>query len=112
MVLNNMEKEDLKYLLLNFTKEEEIDEKKVELIMELYYNRRENMQNYKETKKRLTQLIIEGNFPNSREWNKIAQKEGLYSSTSIQYIENLNWKQLEVKIIREIKDILIDESKM
>ena len=51
MVLNNMEKEDLKYLLLNFTKEEEIDEKKVELIMELYYNRRENMQSYKEQRK-------------------------------------------------------------
>ncbi len=101
-----MEKEDIKYLLLNFTKGQEIEERKVELIMKLYYQRRENLQNYKETKKRLTQLIIEGNFPNSREWNKIAQKEGLYSSTSIQYIENLNWKQIETKIIREIKDIL------
>lgn len=101
-----MEKEDIKYLLLNFTRGQEIEERKVELIMELYYKRRENLQGYRETKKRLTQLIIEGNFPNSRDWNKIAQSEGLYSSTSIQYIENLNWKQLEAKIIREIKDIL------
>lgn len=101
-----MEKEDIKYLLLNFTRRQEIEERKVELIMELYYRRRENLQGYKETKKRLTQLVIEGNFPNARNWNKIAQEEGLYCSTSIQYIENLNWKQLEVKIIREIKDLL------
>lgn len=101
-----MEKEDIKYLLLNFTRGQKIEERKVELIMELYYKKRERMQSYKETKKRLTQLIIEGNFPNAKAWNKIAQEEGLYSSTSIQYIENLNWKQLEAKIVREIKDVL------
>ena len=27
-----------------------------------------------ETKKRLMQLIIEGNFPDAKEWNKIARK--------------------------------------
>lgn len=69
-----MEKEDLKCLLLSFSSKKEITDEIVERVQKEYYSRREKMQNYKETKKRLMQLIIEGNFPNAKEWNKIARK--------------------------------------
>ena len=69
-----MDEEDLKYLLLSFTNRKEVTKVEIERVKEKYYSRRENMQNYKETKKRLAQLIIEGNFPNAKQWNKIARK--------------------------------------
>lgn len=69
-----MEEEDLKYLLLSFADKKEVTKEVIEIIKKKYYGRREKMQNYKETKKRLVQLIIEGNFPNSKQWNKIARK--------------------------------------
>ena len=40
---------------------------------------------------------------------KLRGKEGLYSSTSIQYIEDKNWKQIQNKIILEIKDTIAGE---
>ena len=72
-----MEEEDLKYLLLSFTGGKEVTKEQIKRIKDKYYTRREKMQNYKETKKRLAQLIIEDNFPNARQWNKIARKRGL-----------------------------------
>ena len=99
-----MNKEELKYLLLNFTKE--VNDEKIEMILETYYSRRKNFQNYSETLKKLGRLVIEDRFPNSKEWNIIAKKEGFYSSNSIQYIEGISWKQLNEKIIKEIKSIL------
>ena len=68
-----MDEEDLKYLLLSFTNKNEVTKIAIKRIKEKYYSRREKMQNYKETKKRLAQLIIEGNFPNAKQWNKIAR---------------------------------------
>ncbi len=99
-----MEKENLKFLLLNFA--EEVTDDKINLIFKKYYSKRNNFDNYRESKKRLTQLILEDLFPNSRQWNIIAKKEGYYSSTSILYIEGITWQKLEKKIIQEIKDIL------
>ena len=32
--------------------------------------------------------------------------EGLYSSTSIQYIENKNWKQIQSRLTLELKEIV------
>lgn len=69
-----MEEEDLKYLLLSFADKKDVTKEVIEIIKKKYYCRREKMQNYKETKKRLAQLIIEGNFPNAKQWNKIARK--------------------------------------
>ena len=43
---------------------------------------------------RLAQLIIEGCFPNAKEFNKIAKKEGLYSSKSIKYIEECSMERI------------------
>ena len=100
-----MEKKELKYLLLNL-KIDNITDEKLEIILEKYNTRRKNFQSYSQTKMRLAQLIIEGCFPNAKEFNKIAKKEGLYSSKSIKYIEECSWKELENKIIKEIKLIL------
>lgn len=99
-----MDKEELRYLLLNFTKE--VTDEKLNLILEKYYSRRRNFLNYSETLKKLGRLVIEDRFPNSKKWNLIAKKEGFYSSNSIQYLEGLNWKQVKEKMVKEIKNIL------
>lgn len=101
-----MNKEDLKYLLLNFTNNKKDIEKNVEKIYNKYYSRRQNFQSYQESKKKLAQLIIEGNFPNAKDWNIIATKEGFYSSNSIKFIEECSWKEIEKKITQEIKRLL------
>jgi len=51
--------------------------------------------------------ILEDGFPDTTTWNKIADEEGYYSSTSLQYIKNKNWKEIEKEITREIKDLLL-----
>ena len=37
---------------------------------------------------------------------KLHGSEGLYSSVSVQYVEGLNWKQIQRKITKEIKEEL------
>ena len=51
-----MDKEELRYLLLNFTKE--VTDEKLNLILEKYYSRRRNFLNYSETLKKLGRLVI------------------------------------------------------
>lgn len=41
-------------------------------------------------------------FPSIQEWNQIAKKKYLLSSTSMQYISKLNWNYLRTKILREL----------
>ena len=102
-----MDKEDLKCLLLNFTNNQKNIERNIEKIYNKYYSRRKNFQSYQESKKKLAQLIIEGNFPNAKEWNIIATREGFYSSNSIKFIEECTWKDIEKNIIQDIKRLLM-----
>lgn len=77
----------------------------VKLIKTTYYSYVQ-MQPYLNSKNRLIQLLIEEGMPTVEKWNKIAQKEDLYSSVSIKYIEECSWKELERKLKGEIKDLL------
>ena len=102
-----MKEEDLKYLILNIEKNVEDVNLKVKILLETFYKRRIACFNpYLNSKNKLIQMTIEGEFPSTKQWNKIAYKEGYYSSASMKYIENCSWKQLEVKIKKEIKEIL------
>lgn len=41
-------------------------------------------------------------FPTTEEWNKLAMKENLFSSISMQYISELDWNYLRAKVEREV----------
>lgn len=76
------------------------------ILVKTKYYRYIQMQPYLNSKNRLVQLLIEEGLPTVEKWNKIAQKEDLYSSVSIKYIEECSWKELERKLKGEIKDFL------
>lgn len=84
-------------------------EKKIELIKEYYYDRKIVLNPYLNSRNKLIRMIIEEEFPNIIEWNKIAQEEGYLSNISLEYIEGCNWRELRKKLIKEIKDILLSE---
>ena len=101
-----MKEEKLKYLILNIVNNIENLDEKVRIIKEKYYNKKNNFEPYVNTKNKLVQLVIEDEFPSPQKWNEIAQKEGYFSSISIKYIEQCDWRKLETKIRQELKEIL------
>lgn len=106
-----MDREELKILILNIINDAKNVEKKVDIIIEKYY-KKTYLNPYLRTKNKLTQMMIEeGEIPSVEKWNEIAAKDGYFSSTSIKYIENCNWKKLEQNIKREIKLVLEEEEK-
>lgn len=102
-----MKKEEIKYLILNITNKTDDLEEKADLVLNLYYNRRIYFQPYTNSRNRLIQLILEERFPSPQEWNKIAYQEGLFSSITMKYIENCDWKGIEKKFRKELKDLLL-----
>lgn len=106
-----MDKEELKILILNVVNEVKNIDKKVEIIIEKYY-KQTYLNPYLRTKNKLTQILIEeGEIPSVERWNEIAAKDGYFSSTSIKYIEDCNWKKLEQNIKRELKNLLEEKEK-
>lgn len=106
-----MDREELKILILNIINDAKNVEKKVDIIIEKYY-KQTYLNPYLRTKNKLTQMMIEeGEMPSVEKWNEIAVMDGYFSSTSIKYIENCNWKKLEQNIKREIKMVLEEEEK-
>lgn len=104
-----MDREELKILILNVVNYVENIDKKVDILIEKYY-KQTYLNPYLRTKNKLTQMMLEeGEFPCVEKWNEIAAKDGYFSSTSIKYIENCNWKKLEQNIKRELKSVLIEE---
>ena len=101
-----MKEEELKYLILNIVNNIENLDEKVKIIKEKYYDKRDNFKPYVNTKNKLVQLVIEDEFPSPQKWNEIAQKEGYFSSISVKYIEQCDWRKLETKIRQELKEIL------
>lgn len=101
-----MKEEELRYLILNIVNNVENVDEKVKIIKEKYYNKRNHFEPYVNTKNKLIQLIIEDEFPSSQKWNEIAKEEGYFSSVSIKYIEQCDWRKLEMKLRQELKDIL------
>ena len=101
-----MKEEELKYLILNIVNNIENLDEKVRIIKEKYYNKKNNFEPYVNTKNKLVQLVIEDEFPSPQKWNEIAQKEGYFSSISIKYLEQCDWRKLETKIRQELKEIL------
>lgn len=83
-----------------------IDEK-LDKIIEKYYSRDIYFSPYLNSKNRLIRMIIEGEFPTVEEWNKIAEEEGYLSHVSLEYIGECNWKELKIKLIKELKQILL-----
>lgn len=100
-----MEKKELKYLIVNVEKDVENIEEKVEIIYEKYYEK-SYFRPYMNSRNKLAQMIIEGEFPTVKEWNKIAYQDGFLSSTTMKYMEDCSWNQLEQRIRKEIKKIL------
>lgn len=100
----------IKYGILNIgikrTKIKNFDEK-VKIIKECYFDRDVTLNPYLNSRNKLIRMIIEYEFPNIIEWNKIAQKEGYLSNISLEYIEDCNWRELKRKLMKEIKDILL-----
>lgn len=80
---------------------------KIEIIKDTYYKRDVKFSPYKNSKNKLVQLLLEEGFPTVREWNKIAKQEDYFSHISLEYITNCNWKELERKLITELRDILL-----
>ena len=102
-----MEKEELRFLIINVVKDVKDVEEKIEKIYKKYYEK-SYFKPYVNSRNKLAQMIIEGEFPTVQEWNKIAYNEGFLSSTTIKYIEDCNWKQLEKRIRNEIRKILME----
>lgn len=106
-----MKKEELYYQVLNVgikvKKIKEIDQK-LDIIIAKYYGRNIYFNPYINSKNRLVRMIIEGEFPTVIEWDKIAEKEGYLSHISLEYIGECNWKELKIKLIKEIKQILLE----
>lgn len=100
-----MKKEELKIVLLNIENKNEIKniDKVVEKIWNKYYKRRIEFQPLLASKIKLSQMIIEGVYPNVKKWDKIAVDEGYLSHKTIEYIENCDWRDIEIKLLREIK---------
>lgn len=106
-----MDREELKILILNIINDAKNIDKKVDIIIEKYY-KQTYLNPYLRTKNKLTQMMIEeGEFPSVEKWNEIAAKDTYFSSTSIKYIENCNWKKLEQNIRRELKNVLEEGEK-
>lgn len=105
-----MDKDVIRYGILNIgikrTRIKNFDEK-VELIEKYYYDRKVVLNPFLNSKNKLMRMIIEDEFPNIVEWNKIAQEEGYLSSVSLEYIENCNWRELRKKLVTEIKELLL-----
>ncbi len=105
-----MKKEMLYYGILNIGIKPEriknIDEK-LDIIIEKYYGRNIYFNPYLNSKNKLIRMIIEDDFPTVEKWNEIAEKEGYLSHISLEYIAECNWKQLKIKLIKEIKEILL-----
>lgn len=106
-----MKKEVLYYQILNIgikvKKIKNIDDK-LDKIIERYYGRNIYFNPYLNSKNRLVRMTIEGEFPTVEEWNKIAEEEGYLSHISLEYIGECNWKELKIKLIKEIKQILLE----
>jgi len=92
--------------LVDIEKVKDIDYK-ISLIYANYFSDRQKFMPILESHKKLARLLLEDGFPDTTTWNKIADEEGYYSSTSLQYIKNKNWKEIEKEITREIKDLLL-----
>ena len=104
-----MDREELKVLILNIINDAKNIEEKVEIIIEKYY-KSTYLNPYLTTKNKLAQMIIEnGEFPSVEKWNEIAAEEGYVSSTTIKYVEDCNWRKLEQKIKKELKETIEGE---
>lgn len=106
-----MKKEVLCYQMLNIgikVKKIKNIESKLDKIIEKYYGRDIYFNPYLNSKNRLVRMIIEGEFPTVEEWNKIAEEEGYLSHISLEYIGECNWKELKIKLIKEVKQILLE----
>lgn len=106
----NMNREILYYQILNIGIKikhiKNVDEK-IDNLIEKYYGRNVYFNPYLNSKNKLIRMIIEGEFPTVEEWNKIAAEEGYLSHISLEYIAECNWKQLKIKLIKEVKQILL-----
>lgn len=106
-----MKKEILYYQILNIgikLKHISNAEEKLDKIIEKYYGRNIYFNPYLNSKNKLIRMIIDGEFPTVEEWNKIAEKEGYLSHISLEYIGECNWKELKIKLIKELKQILLE----
>ncbi len=106
-----MKKEILYYQMLNIgikVKKIKDVENKLDKIIEKYYGRNIYFNPYLNSKNRLVRMIIEGDFPTVEEWNKIAEEEGYLSHISLEYLGECNWKELKIKLIKEIKQIMLE----
>ena len=105
-----MNKEILYYQIQNIgiklKRIKNIDEK-LDIIIEKYYSRDILFNPYHNSKNRLMRMIIEDDFPTVEKWNQIAEDEGYLSHISLEYIAECNWKQLKIKMIKEIREILL-----
>lgn len=105
-----MNKKELYYQILNLgiriEKINNIDEKLDKIIQE-YYGREIFLKHYLNSKNKLIRMLIEGEFPTVEEWNIIADNEGYLSHVSLEFIAECNWKELRIKLIKEIKSILL-----
>ena len=99
-------KEEIKKNIIKITKSNENLEEKLNFILQKYYNRRISFQTYLNTKNKLIQMLIEDQFPTVDEWNIIARNQCYYSSISIKYIEECEWKKLEKKLKQELREEL------
>lgn len=106
-----MNREVLYYQILNIgIKLKKINnvEEKLDKIIEKYYERDIYFNPYLNSKNRLIRMIIEDDFPTVEKWNQIAEKEGYLSHISLEYIAECNWKQLKTRLIKEVKQILLE----
>lgn len=92
------------YILKANNYSEDIEEK-ASLIFNKYY-KHINFQPYLNTRNKLIQMIVEEEFPTTKEWNKIANEEGYYTSISIKFIEGCDWKRLKKKLQEELQELL------
>lgn len=105
-----MKKEILYYQILNIgikLKHVKNINEKLDKIIEKYYGRNIYFNPYINSKNKLIRMIIDGEFPTVEEWNKIAEEEGYLSHISLEYIGECNWKELKIKLIKELKQILL-----
>ena len=106
-----MNREMLYYQILNIgikiKRIKNIDEK-LDKIIEKYYGRNIYFNPYINSRNRLVRMLIEDDFPTVEQWDKIAEKEGYLSHISLEYIGECNWKQLKMKLLKEVKQILLE----
>lgn len=106
-----MNKEELCYLILNLgiklKRIKNLDEK-LDIIIKRYYGRNIYFNPYLNSKNKLVRLVLEDDFPTVEMWNKVAEEEGYLSHVSLEYIGECNWKELRKKIIKEIREILLE----